>query len=336
VASNATLSGTGTIKGAVAVSAGGILAPGASSIGILYINNNLTLSGNVSVRVNRSGFVTDQAVVSGALTNNGTGTVTVSNQGATLLVGDTFFLFNKALSNSAALQVTGGGVAWSNNLAVNGSIVVAPPPDVGVQGSAPASVGLGLNFTNTLTVTNIGPGTAYGMIVTDALPANATFVSATGGGTTNANAQQVVWNISSLAANTASNLTLAVKAAAGGYATNVASVVSSTADPNLANNLATNITLVTTVIIPTVPAHISGFSLVNNTNVVITGTNGVNGGTYYLLDSTNVTKPMPNWTAVATNIVSTNGASGAFTFKGTNVASPGNGNLFYILSNTNN
>jgi hypothetical protein len=89
------------------------------------------------------------------------------------------------------------------------------------------------------------------------------------------------------------------------------------------------------VLVPANAARITGFSLVSGT-VVINGTNGPSGGTYYLLDSTNVAKPLSQWTAVATNIVNTNGASGAFTFTGTNVASPGAGQQFYILSNTNN
>jgi hypothetical protein len=42
------------------------------------------------------------------------------------------------------------------------------------------------------------------------------------------------------------------------------------------------------------------------------------------------------WLAVATNIVTTNGANGAFTFTGTNVVIPAKTNQFYILSNTNN
>jgi hypothetical protein len=336
VATNATLSGTGIISGTVAVNAGGALAPGAASIGgTLNLNNGLTLSGNVNVRVNRSGYVSDRANVTGTLTNTGTGSVIVTNLGSTLQVGDSFTLFNKPLTNGAALTVIGGGVAWTNKLAVNGSIVVVSPPDVGVQGAVQSSVALGLNFTNTLTVTNAGPGPAYGIIVTDALPANVTFVSASSGGTTNANARQVVWNISSLPANTVSNLTLGMNAATGGYATNIVSVVSSAVDSNLANNTATNITLVTTVIIPTVSPKIKSFSLVNG-NVVISGTNGVTGGTYYLLDSTNMTKPLSQWVSVATNIVSTNGASGAFTFTGTNAVSPNATNQFYILSNTNN
>jgi len=38
---------------------------------------------------------------------------------------------------------------------------------------------------------------------------------------------------------------------------------------------------------------------------------------------------------VATNVVTTNGPSGAFTFNGTNVVTPGGQQQFYILSSTN-
>ena len=88
------------------------------------------------------------------------------------------------------------------------------------------------------------------------------------------------------------------------------------------------------MLVPTNSARITGFSLVSG-NAVINATNGQSGGTYYLLGSTNVDKPLSQWTTVATNIVNTNGARGAFTFTGTNVASPGAGQQFYILSNTN-
>jgi autotransporter-associated beta strand protein len=203
VISNATLSGTGTINGTVAVTAGGAIAPGAATIGTLNINNNLTLSGNIKVRVNRSGFASDKANVSGALTNAGTGTVTVANLGSALQTGDTFTLFNKPLTNGAAMTVIG--------------------------------------------------------------------------------------TISALGAS---------------------------------------------VLIPTNSAHVTSFSLSNKTNVVINATNGQSGGTYYLLGNTNVAKPLSQWAAMATNIVNTNGANGAFTFTGTNVV--GGQQQFYILSNTNN
>jgi autotransporter-associated beta strand protein len=89
------------------------------------------------------------------------------------------------------------------------------------------------------------------------------------------------------------------------------------------------------VLVPTVTPRITGFSMVN-ANVVINGTNGQTGGTYYLLGSTNLALPLSQWTPVATNVVSTNGPSGAFTFNGTNSVSSGARQQFYILSNTNN
>jgi hypothetical protein len=101
------------------------------------------------------------------------------------------------------------------------------------------------------------------------------------------------------------------------------------------NNLTVNgtISVVSATIVPTTSATITGISIANG-NVVINGTNGQSGGTYYLLDSTNVAKPLSQWTPVATNVVSTNGAANGFTFIGTNVV---NGlQQFYILSNTNN
>jgi hypothetical protein len=124
VSSNATLAGTGTINGTVTIVPTGVLAPGTSAMGTLTVNSNLTLAGNINARVNRSGSASDQTIVSGILTNSGAGTVTVTNLGAALQPGDTFFLFNKALSNGVAMAVTGGSVIWSNKLAVDGSIAV--------------------------------------------------------------------------------------------------------------------------------------------------------------------------------------------------------------------
>jgi autotransporter-associated beta strand protein len=124
VSSNATLSGTGTINGPVTINSLGTLAPGTTAIGTLTINNNLTLSGNVFARLNRSGFSSDKTIVSGVLTNTGTGTITVTNLGATLQTGDSFALFSKAVSNGVALVVSGAGVNWTNKLAVDGTIAV--------------------------------------------------------------------------------------------------------------------------------------------------------------------------------------------------------------------
>jgi autotransporter-associated beta strand protein len=127
-----TLGGSGTIRGPVTVLPAGTLAPGTSAIGTLILSNGLILDGNLLFKVNTSLSPlqsNDEAVVSGTLINGGTGTLTVSNLGTTasLVAGDKFTLFNKALTNGLALTVAGGGtgVTWTNNLAKDGSISVA-------------------------------------------------------------------------------------------------------------------------------------------------------------------------------------------------------------------
>jgi len=127
IATNGTLGGTGTLNGAVTVQTGGAIAPG-DSVGTLTINNNLTIGGNLSVELDKSGSPTsDRIIVSGALNNTGTGTVTVTNLGPALAQGDSFTLFNKPVGNGNTLVVTGGGanVTWTNKLAVDGTIAVA-------------------------------------------------------------------------------------------------------------------------------------------------------------------------------------------------------------------
>lgn len=61
-------------------------------------------------------------------------------------------------------------------------------------------------------------------------------------------------------------------------------------------------------------------------NLLLAGTNGVPGGTYYVLSSTTVTLPAANWTRVATNQFA---ADGSFVF--TNSVNPGVPQRFYRL-----
>jgi autotransporter-associated beta strand protein len=118
------LSGTGTILGPVTVLAFGSLAPG-DPMGTLTINNNLTLAGNLWFWVNNSAVPNyNNMVVTGTLTNTGTGTLTFINLGSALAPGNTFTLFNKAVANGDALTITGAGVIWTNKLAVDGTIAV--------------------------------------------------------------------------------------------------------------------------------------------------------------------------------------------------------------------
>jgi len=126
------LAGAGTLVAPVTVGTtnGGVLGGGsAAAIGTLTVNNNVTFSsdnGGAFIRVNKSlspAKSNDMVSVSGTLNNLGAGTVTVTNLGPALVVGDKFTLFNKAVTGGAAFTVTGGGMNWSNRLSVDGSIV---------------------------------------------------------------------------------------------------------------------------------------------------------------------------------------------------------------------
>jgi hypothetical protein len=64
-----------------------------------------------------------------APSNTGTGTLIVSNVNVSLpfALGDKFSVFNQPVSNGGALTISpppGSGLAWQNNLAVDGSIAV--------------------------------------------------------------------------------------------------------------------------------------------------------------------------------------------------------------------
>jgi PKD repeat protein len=63
-------------------------------------------------------------------------------------------------------------------------------------------------------------------------------------------------------------------------------------------------------------------------NLVLNGTNGLSGGTYYVMMSTNLALPLSRWTPVATNVLS---ASGNFTITATNTVTPGARQQFYLL-----
>jgi autotransporter-associated beta strand protein len=124
VVSAGALGGTGTIAGSVTISNGAALAPGAS-IGTLTISGDLTINGGLAIEVNKSlAQSNDLTAVTGVLTNGGTGNVSVTNLGAALVVGDSFTLFSQPVINGNALTVTGGGVNWTNRLALDGSIKV--------------------------------------------------------------------------------------------------------------------------------------------------------------------------------------------------------------------
>ena len=125
----ATSGGTGVINGPTTVQTGGTLAPGNNAIGALTFSNSLSLAGQTVLELGKSGstLTNDLLTVKGFMTRGGS--LIVTNVGATpLAVGDSFTLFNATNAtgsfSSTALPPLAPGLAWTNRLAVNGSIQV--------------------------------------------------------------------------------------------------------------------------------------------------------------------------------------------------------------------
>jgi uncharacterized repeat protein (TIGR01451 family) len=109
--------------------------------------------------------------------------------------------------------------------------------DIAVSQSLAAnSLQAGQNLVYTLAVTNLGPQSAANVVVTDALPANATFISAPGG---NYSSGKVVFSVGTLPAGGLTNCTLTLAPGSGSVFTNVASVATVTPEISTANNGAT-------------------------------------------------------------------------------------------------
>ena len=130
VNSGGTLSGNGSASN-LTVNAGGKFVPGAyGSVGSFTVSNFLTLSGATYVSLNKS-LAQSNTVLYISPTNvvaNSGSSLIVSNLGPALAVGDTFYLFSEPVTNggSSITIIAPQGVAFTNNLALNGSITVVP------------------------------------------------------------------------------------------------------------------------------------------------------------------------------------------------------------------
>jgi uncharacterized repeat protein (TIGR01451 family) len=94
-------------------------------------------------------------------------------------------------------------------------------------------------------VTNHGPSTATGIVLTNTLPAGAAYISSsTGQGTISANGGLVVWSIGTLAKDAAASATIVARPAAVGMAVGTSTALATEADPNPGNNTAITTTTV--------------------------------------------------------------------------------------------
>ena len=168
----------------------------------------------------------------------------------------------------ASSGVFANGV-WSGNITVqapatnavlraddgNGHIGTSNPfavdltNDISINVAAfPSPVSVGANLTYTLTVGNTGPTDGTGVVVTNLLPANASFVSAVSSqGTCSQNNGMVIANLGVVPGGANAAITIVVTPTIAGVTlTNIATVTRAEADAYLGNNVATNLTQVTT------------------------------------------------------------------------------------------
>ena len=124
-----TLAGNGIIAGPMTILPDAILSPGGSALGSLMINNALTNTGTVLIRVAKSGAARTNDAIAGLSVLNCGGTLTVANVGPDpLTAGDSFQLITAAnmVGNFAAtnLPPLGVGLLWNNRVATDGTLAV--------------------------------------------------------------------------------------------------------------------------------------------------------------------------------------------------------------------
>ena len=105
----------------------------------------------------------------------------------------------------------------------------AASADVGVTNVCPATVTAGTGYTNTITLTNIGPSAATNVVVVDTLP---------NGAVSN-------FTVAVLANGSRTNFLVLETAPGTGPVTNKATVSATTPDPNLLNNTNATVSAVT-------------------------------------------------------------------------------------------
>jgi uncharacterized repeat protein (TIGR01451 family) len=142
------------------------------------------------------------------------------------------------LLNTAAVASSTPDPSAGNNESTAETAVTPAPADLSVAKTADATVApVGSNVTYSIVVTNLGPGVATDVVVTDVLPAGTTLVSspASCSGTTT-----VTCALGTLAASSSTTIDLLVTLpATPGPVSNSAGVGSSSTDPGSGNDSAT-------------------------------------------------------------------------------------------------
>jgi uncharacterized repeat protein (TIGR01451 family) len=179
----------------------------------------------------------DGVIVCGfaTLTNNATATVTIVAKAITNGSSESFSVVSSIESDSVP----------ANNEATL-TTTVSALADLAIGQTGPLSGYAGTNYIYALHITNHGPSTATGVVVTDVIPAGAVYVDANNPlGSESQSNGIVTCTISSLASNATATITVTVRPMVGGTITNSATINSSADEPTPGNNSASLVTTVT-------------------------------------------------------------------------------------------
>ncbi|MGZ5492352.1 MAG: IPTL-CTERM sorting domain-containing protein, partial [Thermoanaerobaculia bacterium] len=166
----------------------------------------------------------------------------------TLIVNNTA-ASGATVTNTATVTAAESDPAPANNSSTANAVVSAAMADVAIAKSGPATVGSGADINYTITVTNAGPQSASGVVVTDALPATVAFQSATPSQGSCTGTTTVTCNLGTLANGANATIQLIVSnTIASGTVSNTATVTAAETDPAPANNSSTASTSVSAAI----------------------------------------------------------------------------------------
>lgn len=213
-------------------------------------------AGNAEVTVTRTGgadgAASVQVTVDGTSTTTGGGT-DYTFAGTTVNFGDndaTPQVFNIAIVDDGDVEPsetivltlatpTGAtiGAPATHTVTILDNDVLPPSADVSIiKTLEPGSVTVGQNVTFTLAVTNGGPDAADNVVVTDTLPPQLTFVSATPSTGSCSGTLTITCNLGTLADAVSETITIVATMNNTGVTTNIAGVAADTADADSTDN----------------------------------------------------------------------------------------------------
>lgn len=203
--------------------------PGGKSV---WFSWTPSLSGTASFDTHGSLINTLLAVYTGESPANLLEIAANDNDGSTGTTSDVTFTAQAGIEYFIAVDGFNGA---SGGITLDWSLAQQADLEITISQS-PVSPFEGDNSTYTMIVTNHGPSSADGIVVTDILPAGVTFVSADQ--SCDRSGETVVCALGSLANNSSASIQLVVNTPVSGTLTNVAQVSSTTTDTQLANNSA--------------------------------------------------------------------------------------------------